>query len=281
MKLRAYYDLAKPGIIYGNLISLLSGYALAARSSWHLEPLFFSALGLSLIIGAACVLNNIWDRDIDAKMERTKKRAMAVGEIATTHALIYAAILFIAGAVVLGAFVTYIALAVAFVGFVVYIPVYSHLKRYTPFAAHVGAIAGATPIVVGYSAAHSLDFAAAILFIIMFVWQMPHFFAISIYRKEEYAAAGVPVWSVRYGTRSAIVHLVAYVALYVLAIFSLYLSGYANTYYLAIMGPLSLWWLVYGLKGFTAQNENKWAKTMFVYSLILVLALCGALMLQR
>src|SRR6185312_7349160 len=125
--LRAYYNLAKPGIIYGNLIALLSGYALAARSSWHIEPLLASAIGLSFVIGAACVLNNIWDRDIDAKMERTKRRAMAAGEIATSSALIYAFVLFVIGAVSLGIYVNNAALLSALVGFVVYIPLYTYL----------------------------------------------------------------------------------------------------------------------------------------------------------
>ncbi|MEK7612777.1 MAG: UbiA family prenyltransferase [Patescibacteria group bacterium] len=190
--IKDFYELTKPGIVYGNLLTLAAGFFIVSR-----DILLFlaSALGLALVIGSACVFNNYYDKDIDARMERTRHRALAAGRIATKNALIYAAFLGCAGFAILFLFTNLLAFGVALLGYAVYVALYTPLKHKTGLSLFVGAIAGATPPVVGYAAAaHTLDSTALWLFMFLFVWQLVHFAAIAIYRSDEYAAAGVPLF---------------------------------------------------------------------------------------
>ncbi|MDO8624174.1 MAG: heme o synthase [bacterium] len=193
--IKLYYLLTKPGIVYGNVLTAAAGFLFATRDAvpWGI---FIAMLGgLALIIASACVTNNYLDRDIDARMERTKTRALASGAVALENALIFSALLGVLGIAVLVVFTNLFALLTAVFGWLVYILAYTPLKRITPYAVFVGAVAGGVPPVVGYvAAAHTLDAAAVALFIFLFVWQIPHFLAIAVYRFEEYTAAGVPLF---------------------------------------------------------------------------------------
>jgi heme o synthase len=190
-----YYRLTKPGIVYGNALVAVAGflYASAGSVNWGLG--ISMLIGLSLIIMSACVLNNYFDRDIDGKMERTRTRALVAGDLLPKHALIFGVVLGLVGTAMLFFFTTVLALEVALVGWIVYVCMYTPLKRISPHALWVGAVAGATPPVVGYVAVtNTLDSTAWWLFLFLFIWQIPHFLAIATYRYEEYANAGVPLF---------------------------------------------------------------------------------------
>ena len=193
-KLQAYYRLTKPGIIYGNALMYAAGFFLASsqRIDWEL---FISGLaGLSLVIGAACVFNNIADREMDAHMERTKKRALVSGAISIKDATTFGYFLAIPGLLELYLLTSFTAFFTALVGFAVYVFAYTPMKRKSPYALFVGAIAGAVPPVVGYTViTDSYDGWALLLFVLLFAWQIPHFLAIAFKRYDEYAAAGVPL----------------------------------------------------------------------------------------
>jgi protoheme IX farnesyltransferase len=193
---RSYYRLMKPGIIYGNALMFAAGFFLASAHGidW---PLFLESLaGLSLVIGSACVFNNIADRAMDAKMERTKKRAIPSGKISTRAALMYGVALFAFGSALLYYFSTIAALVSALIGFAVYVFFYTPLKPRTRYALFVGAVAGAMPPVAGYTAVtNAFDLWALGLFAALFVWQLPHFISIAVYRFEDYSMAGVPLFA--------------------------------------------------------------------------------------
>jgi len=195
-RIQAYYRLTKPGIIYGNALMYAAGFFLAASEGidWQL---FISGLaGLSLIIGGACVFNNIADRGIDARMERTKKRAIVSGKISVKDATIFGYILAIPGFLELYLLTTFTAFFTALVGFAVYVFIYTPLKPKTKYALFIGAIAGATPPVVGYTVITDVyDGSALLLFVLLFVWQLPHFIAIATYRFEDYSMAGIPLFA--------------------------------------------------------------------------------------
>ncbi|HVV14959.1 MAG TPA: protoheme IX farnesyltransferase [Candidatus Paceibacterota bacterium] len=192
--IKSYYRLAKPGIIYGNALAAAAGFLFAAAGAVDWALFLAMLLGLSLIIGSGCVLNNIYDRDMDARMERTKNRAMATGAIPRKHALIYALVLGVMGGLLLVLYTTPLAFAFALGGFFVYVLLYTPLKSKSAFALFVGAVAGAVPPVVGYAAAaNTFDAYAFWLFAALYVWQLPHFLAIATYRYSEYRAAGVPL----------------------------------------------------------------------------------------
>jgi protoheme IX farnesyltransferase len=227
--IRDFYRLAKPRMAYANALVASAAFVFASPAAFDWRAFLSMLAGLILVIGSACALNNVADRGMDARMERTKARALAAGRIRPGAALIYAAALFLAGAALLYMADT-VALACAIAGFVAYVFVYTPLKPRTAFALYPGAVAGAVPMLVGYAAAaHRLDLYAWALFAFMFLWQIPHFLAIARYRYDEYAAAEVP---------------------------------------LSVARPAT-------------EQERRRARLIFYASLIVLLAACGLLMLQR
>jgi protoheme IX farnesyltransferase len=191
--LRTYYNLTKPGIIYGNALVAAAAFIFGSHTGINWMLFALTIVGLSFVIGGSCVFNNYYDRDIDARMERTKKRAFAAGKVTPMHALIFGFVLLLGGIALLS-FTSVLALGAALVGFIVYVFLYTPIKHRSGYAVYVGAIAGATPPVVGYAAAtNMLDMYALAFFAFLFLWQLPHFFAIARYRYKEYQAAGIPL----------------------------------------------------------------------------------------
>ncbi len=194
--IKTYYELAKPGIIYGNALAAVAGFFFASRGlplDWPL--LVATVFGLACIIGSACVFNNVYDYEMDAKMERTKHRPSATGEISRRNATIFGFVLGFFGFSFLILYSSTMALFSALLGFFIYVFLYTPLKPKSAWALFVGAAAGATPPVVGYAAVTGmLDWYALALFGALYLWQLPHFLAIATYRYTEYAVAGVPLF---------------------------------------------------------------------------------------
>lgn len=222
--LKKYYYLTKPGIVRGNALAAIAGFFFALQGSFDWQ-LFASMLaGLSLIVASGCVFNNYFDRHIDARMERTKKRAIPSNRISSRNAIIFGSVLGVAGTALLLLYTTPLALLCALLGWVVYVCFYTPLKHHSSTALYVGAIAGAMPPVVGYTAVtNAFDLYALFLFAALYVWQIPHFIAIAYFRFEEYAAAGIPLVVRRPPSEKAkrIARIVFYTSLVVLLVFCL------------------------------------------------------------
>ena len=280
--IKKYYYLTKPGIIRGNLIPAIAGFCLAsARQSFDILLLIETLIGISLVIACGCVLNNIIDISIDSKMKRTKQRALVTGDISIEDAFIYATILGILGLGVLAEFTNLVTVSVGILGLIFYVIVYGYAKRKTVHGTLVGSISGALPPVAGYLAVSGqVDSAALILFIILVCWQMPHFYAISLYRLKEYKNAGLPVLPIVHGTHNTKIQILAYIVAFIAASYSLYAYGYTNIWYLLVALILGGVWLYFGLKGFKNTNVNTWAKMMFRLSLIVLTVLCIAISLS-
>ncbi len=194
LALGAYYELAKPRMVYANVVVAAAAFYFASHGVFNISAPLLTLAGLGCVIASGCVFNNYWDRGIDAAMERTRCRALPMGHVPTNHALVWGSVLLAAGLSLL-ALTTFEALMAAVLGWVSYVLLYTPIKHRSAHALFVGAIAGATPPVVGYTAvAGTFDTTALVLFVLLFVWQLPHFVAISIYRAEEYKAAGVPMY---------------------------------------------------------------------------------------
>lgn len=281
-KLKAYYTLTKPGIIRGNVLTAIAGFLFASQGSVAWVGLVYLLAGVILVIASACVMNNYFDKSIDAKMERTKKRALVTGRISNTSALLFAAILAVVGFVLLVVGTNWLTVCVGIVAFISYAFVYTYAKRKTVYGTIIGSLPGSLSLVAGYTAVTgSLDVTVAILFSIMAIWQMPHFYAIAIYRKAEYKAAGMPVFSIIKGTQKTKQHIVAYIALFGLAAVCLTVFGGASVAYGIVMAALSIWWLWYAIKGFSAQNTESWAKGVFGISLVVLLVFSGLLAIDN
>lgn len=280
--MKTYYLLTKPGIIMGNLITVVAGFALASKGSFNGKLFVVTLLGLGMVIASACVCNNYIDRFIDAKMERTKGRALAQGSISGKKALVFAMILGAVGSFILGKYANLMALTIALVGFAVYVGLYSLVKVHTRHATLIGSVAGAVPPVIGYCAAGSrLDTGALVLFSLLVLWQMPHFFSIAVYRLQDYAAASIPVLPLTRGMHVTKVQMVLYILAFTGAALLLVPLGYAGYTYLGIAATCSAVWLYLCLRGFKTADDVRWAKQMFRFSLVVITALCLTLSLEN
>ncbi len=270
--LKAYYYLTKPGIIYGNLLAATGGFLLASKG--HIDPLLLLATlaGTALVIACGCVLNNYIDRNIDKKMARTQKRALATGLISGRDAIIYASILGVLGFSLLIAFTNILTVAAGAIGLSFYVVVYGAAKRHSTLGTIVGSIPGATPPVAGYVAVTgNFDAGAALLFLIMAIWQMPHFYAISVFRLKDYTAAGLPVMAVKKGVRATKIYIMLYIAAYLAVVPLLTILGYTGYTYLTVMGLVGLAWFWKGIENFAVGDGAAWARKMFGFSLIVLL----------
>ncbi len=276
--IKDYYKLMKPGIVYGNAITAAAGFILGSKGFFN-WPLFIAALiGLSSIVASGCVLNNYFDRLSDEKMVRTRSRPLVQKKISLQNAIIFGIALFFIGFLTLTLFTTMLAMWMAILGFILYVFFYTVWKYRTVFATELGSIAGAIPPVVGYSAATGrLDWVALSLFLVVAFWQMPHFFAIAIYRREEYASASIPVSSIQRGTDATQVWMIFYLAAFALATVSLAIFSHMGSCYLVSALLLNAYWLWQYLKGLKSENEKRWARRVFLSSLVVILGVCAAI----
>lgn len=276
MMIKQYLQVTKPGIIFGNLISVIGGFLLAANGSID-YPLFIATLfGVSLVVASGCVFNNVIDRDIDKKMERTKNRVLVKGLISLKVTLAYAALLGIAGFALLYVAANPLAMWLAVIGFVVYVGVYSlYMKRHSVYGTLIGSLSGAAPPVIGYCAvSNQFDAGALILLLIFSLWQMPHSYAIAIFRFKDYQAANIPVLPVVKGISVAKHHITLYILAFMIATLMLSLGGYAGYKYLVVAAAVSLWWLGMALSGYKNLNDDRlWAKKLFVFSIVAITSL--------
>ncbi len=277
---KTYYELIKPGIVYGNALPAIGAFVFA--SGGHATGALFLAMlvGLSLVIAGGCVWNNYLDRDIDALMERTKHRALVRGALSARAAAVYGCVLAALGLFILAAYTNLLAAGVALFGLAVYVGAYTLLaKRRTIFGTHVGALAGAVPPVVGYVAVTDrLDLAAFILFLTLALWQMPHFFAIAIRRAKDYQAARIPALPLLRDAREALLHMRFYIAAFTLSAFTLSLAGYASRTYAGIVVLAGFGWL-YAATREDPQGEA-WGRRVFLASLLAMLGFSLALIVS-
>jgi protoheme IX farnesyltransferase len=273
---KEYYSLTKPGVLYGNAITAAAGFLLASHG--HIQIWLFVALcvGTTLVIASACVLNNYLDQDIDSKMARTKNRAIVAGKVAGNRAVIFSIVLGLLGLIILLRYTNLLVVAIGIIGFIDYVVLYGMLsKRLSYHGTLVGSISGAAPILAGYCAVTgSIDIGAIIVFSVLFLWQMPEFYSIAIYRQKEYKVAGVPIISVIKGVRVTRIHIFFYTLAFVIATLLLFAFGYTKYSYLIIMGLSGLYWIWLALQGLRAKDSDAWAYKMFHYSLIILLVFC-------
>lgn len=282
--MKTYYMLTKPGIILGNVITTASGFALASQGHFALALFFATMIGLSFIIASAGVFNNYIDRAIDAKMARTKNRALATGAISIPKALIFGSILGLAGTVTLSLVTNLLTVLVALTGFAIYLVLYAFMKYRSFYGTLVGSLAGGVPPVVGYCAvSNRLDEGALLLFLILVLWQMPHFFAIAIYRLEDYASVSIPVLPVVKGMYITKVHMLFYILAFIATSLLLTLAGYTGYIYLGVAALLGLLWLGLCIRGFNVESsgDKLWARQMFRYSLVVIMGICLTIPFDR
>lgn len=283
MSAKAYYALIKPGVTYGNLLTTVAGFLLASRGDINLTLFVTTTLGMGLVIGSACAFNNYFDQDIDRIMTRTQKRSIVAGLVPAKNALIFAGIIGLIGFTLLTLFTNLLTVVIAFLGFIIYIVLYGVLsKRMSIHGTLVGSVSGAMPILAGYTAVtNNIDAGAIILFMILFFWQMPEFYSIAIYRRNEYKQAGIPVMPVVKGVQSTKIQMLVYIVAFAVSAMSLSLFRYTGYIYLLVMMLMGLWWTLLGLNGFTTKNDNTWARKVFRFSLVILVVFSALISLEN
>ncbi len=260
----------KIGIVNSNLITAFTGFWLALyfngeRFLQNLDLAFFSLIGTALIIAGSCSLNNYIDRDIDHLMERTKERPTVTGRFNPVTVLFMGIGLTLLGLFMLLA-TNLTAALIGLVGVITYVFFYTlWSKRQYTINTVVGSISGAVPPLIGWAAVDSnLHIVAWILFLMMFIWQPPHFLALAMRRSEEYRAANIPMLPVVYGFSVTKRQIMIWIACLLPLPFYLYELG---LWFVIVTTILTIGWLSLGVLKYTSlKDDKKWGSLMFVYS---------------
>lgn len=267
-----FIEVTKPGINTHNALATFAGFWLAAglQTLYHLPLLIFTLLGTMLVIAGSCALNNFYDRDIDPYMSRTKSRAVADGRMKPSTALWLGIFLSVVGFCLLALGVNALAAFLAFIGFFTYVVIYTMwLKRNSTWSTVVGGISGAVPPLIGWTAyTQTLDYSACALFLILFAWQPPHFFALAMLKMKEYKKAGVPMLPVVKGFLETKIQMLFFTLMLLPSSLILFYTGVSSWIYLIVSFILGMIYIVLAIQGFRVKDDNKWAKQMFLFSLL-------------
>jgi heme o synthase len=275
--IKTYLLVTKPGIIFGNLITAAAGFMLASKGRVDTALLLSMTMGLSLVIASGCVFNNCIDRNMDKEMARTKHRALAQGLISPGAALLYGTLLGIAGMTLLFSTTKPLCGIIVLAGFIVYVVLYSlYLKPRSVQSTLIGSLAGAAPPLAGYCAvSNRFDMGALILLLIFGLWQMPHCYAIAVFRYKDYAAANIPILPIKKGIPSTRKHVIGYMLAFIAATLMLTFGGYTGYGFLAVAISVNLFWLHTAWRGFGRTDNRIWARKLFMGSILTVTILCA------
>jgi heme o synthase len=265
-----FMALIKIGIVNSNVITTFTGLWLALHFTGqsflnNLDIIFYTVAGSSLIIAGSCAINNYVDRDIDHLMERTKARPTVTGKVIPAKVLGLG--IFLIGLGTLCLFLTTVtATVIGLLGVFSYVVLYTlWSKRQLVSNTIIGSFSGAVPPLIGWAAVDAnLDMMAWVLFVLMFVWQPPHFYALAMRRVNEYRAAGIPMLPVVKGFKATKRSILLWVIALLPIPFFLQQLGIP---FLILATVLNIGWLALGIYGYKIKDDIKWAKLMFVYSI--------------
>ena len=245
-----YLELCKPRVVTLIVFTAVVGMFLAVPGWPPLIPLLAGTLGISLAASSAAAINHLLDHRIDAKMARTKRRPLASGKLTEKNVLMFALCLGMLAMTILIIWVNLLTAVLTFLSLIGYAIVYTvWLKRATPQNIVIGGAAGAAPPVLGWTAVTgSLDPQALLLFLIIFIWTPPHFWALAIYRKDEYALVDIPMLPVTHGTTFTRLQILLYTVLLVIVTTLPYLTHMSGVVYFAGVSVLNLGFLWYALR---------------------------------
>ena len=280
--LRSYYELCKPNVVYMMLICAFVGMLLAEESVSSFGHLFVSLTGIAFCAASAAAVNQVIDRNTDASMTRTDQRPLPQGELSPTHASLFALIIGILGALILYLYVNTLTMILTLSSLVGYAFIYTvYLKRATPQNIVIGGLAGAAPPLLGWSSiTNTIDPYALLLVLIIFVWTPPHFWALAIYRKDEYAKESIPMLPVTHGVAFTKLQIVLYtIILFIVSVLP-YVVLMSGEIYLFSALILSTIFLYYSINLYFS-NDDKDAMRTFQFSIYYIFLIFLALLIDH
>ena len=280
--LRSYYELCKPNVVYMMLICAFVGMLLAEESVSSFGYLFVSLTGIAFCAASAAAVNQVIDRNTDASMTRTDQRPLPQGELSPTHASLFALIIGILGALILYLYVNTLTMILTLSSLVGYAFIYTiYLKRATPQNIVIGGLAGAAPPLLGWSSiSNSIDPYALLLVLIIFVWTPPHFWALAIYRKDEYAKESIPMLPVTHGVAFTKLQIVLYtIILFIVSVLP-YVVLMSGEIYLFSALILSTIFLYYSINLYFS-NDDEDAMSTFQFSIYYIFLIFLALLIDH
>lgn len=281
--LRSYYHLCKPNVVFMMLITSLIGSLLATNGS-NFSPLLIliSLIGIGLCAASAAAINQVVDQKVDANMSRTSERPIPQGEISSSKAISFAIVIGLIGYAILYIYVNVLTAYLTIASLIGYAIIYTvFLKRATPQNIVIGGLAGAAPPLLGWSSiTGSIDPNALLLVLIIFAWTPPHFWALAIHRKDEYAKENIPMLPVTHGILFTKLQIILYTIIMLLVSLFPYFVMMSGAFYLVsalVLGSIFLWY-AFRLYG---DDSNSLAMPTFQYSIYYIFLIFLALLIDH
>ena len=275
-------EVTKPKVVLLLVFTAIVGMVLSVPGMVPLQQTFFGILGIGLASASAAAINHVVDQRADAQMIRTSSRPIPMGSLTSAHVLMFAALLGVVAMVLLVAFVNVLTAVLTFLSLIGYACVYTmYLKRATPQNIVIGGVAGAMPPVLGWAAiTGEVTAEPLLLFLIVFIWTPPHFWALAIHRRDDYAKVRIPMLPVTHGNQYTRVQILLYTILLILVTIAPYLIHMSGLLYLVAALGLGGWFLFHAIKLQNPDHEKEPIR-MFVVSIKYLMGLFAALLVDH
>ena len=279
---RGYLELTKPGVQALLFVSCASGMLIGSNFNPPVTVFFFGLIGISFLAASSAVVNHFFDKQIDAKMNRTSKRPLVMGHISDRQAIIFSVFLYASGSIMLLNFTNFLTWLLTTLTFIFYGFIYTkYLKYMTSQNIVIGGLAGAMPPLLGWSAiTNSIEPNALLLVLIIMVWTPPHFWALAVYRVEDYSEAEVPMLPVQKGVAFTKQHILLYTFLLIACTMLPYAVQMFGEIYLISALVLGLIFLIFSFRLYKDET-NAIAMPTFAYSIIYLAALFAAMLIDH
>lgn len=279
---RDFLELCKPAVVAVMIVTSLIGMFLAVPGMVPVDILILGNLGIALSAGSAATVNHLVDRQIDQKMARTLNRPIAQGRVEPTQAIIFSVVLGVAGMAILVIYINALTAWLTLASLLGYAVIYTvFLKRATPQNIVIGGLAGAAPPLLGWTAVtNEIHPHALLLVLIVFIWTPPHFWALALHRKEEYAKADVPMLPVTHGERYTKLHALLYTIILIPVTILPWLVGMSGWMYLLgalVLGGGFLYWAILLM----VSKKPDLGMATFKYSIVYLLALFAIMLIDH
>lgn len=281
-KLRDYIEITKPKVVLLLVFTAIAGMVLSVPGMLPLQETLFGILGIGLAASSAAAFNHVVDRHADAQMHRTRNRPLPQGSLTTTQCLVFAGAIGVVAMLILVLFVNTLTAVLTFFSLIGYACVYTmYLKRATPQNIVIGGVAGAMPPVLGWAAiTGEVTAQSLLLFLIVFIWTPPHFWALAIHRRDDYAKVNIPMLPVTHGVKYTRLQILLYTILLVLITIAPYLIHMSGLIYLAGAVIFGGWFLLHAIKIQNPGNQKQ-PMRMFVVSIQYLMGLFAALLIDH